>query len=183
MRKNIRLKDFKPEEHVIAVIRHHWWVYVRDTIGLVVLFLIPFFFLPFVSAFITTGAGIDVPDGLVLFFGSLWALFLWNMFFARWTDQYFDIWIITNFRIIDIDQKGFFHRDISTLLTLEKIEDVTTRMVGIIGSILNFGKLRVQTAAAQREFFIDDIPNPRHAEQVIRNAQEQRLGLKAKTSL
>lgn len=182
MRKDIRLKDFKPDEHVLMVVRHHWFTYFRSVVGLLLLFVVPFFFLPFVSTFVTAGGGpVGIPAGFTLFFGSLWALILWNMFFARWTDLYYDVWIITNWRIIDIDQRGFFYRDTATLLTLEKIEDVTTKVGGVIGTILNYGSVQVQTAAAHREFTIIEVPDPRNVEKVIRRAQEVRLGLKPRT--
>ncbi|XKT74404.1 MAG: hypothetical protein ACJKTH_03545 [Patescibacteria group bacterium UBA2163] len=44
MKKEIRLKDFKPDEHVLIVVRRHWFVFFRQIIGLMLLFL--FRFLP-----------------------------------------------------------------------------------------------------------------------------------------
>lgn len=179
MKKEIRLKDFKPDEHVLVVARKHWFVFVRETFGLVLLFIIPFFFLPILSAFVAAGGGpVGIPSGYGFFFASLWALILWQILFARWTDYYYDIWIITNWRIIDIDQKGFFRRNVATLLNLDHIEDITTEIAGIFGTFLNYGRLKVQTAAAQPEFEMDDIGQPREVERIVRGAQELRLGIR-----
>jgi len=177
MRKDIRLKDFKPDEHVLIVVRHHWFVFFKDVIGILLLFFLPFFAVPILSIFITAG-GTNIPDGFGFFFASFWALILWQMLFARWTDYYYDVWIVTNWRIIDIDQKGFFRRDIATLLNFEHIEDVRTDINSVIGTLLEFGDIQVQTAAANREFIFKDAANPRAAEKIIRHAQEERMGLR-----
>ncbi len=170
------LHDFREGERVVTVVRHHWFVLFRETAGLVILFFVPFFLIPLAFSFALQGNAVPaIPGGAVLFFSCLWTLIIWHMLFARWTDYYYDIWVITNWRIIDIDQKGFFNRNVSTLLTLDHIEDVETQTTGIIGSLLNFGHIQVQTAAAQRAFNIDDVPNPNDVERVLRNAQEEQI--------
>lgn len=181
MRQDMRLKDFKPDEKVLVVARHHWFVFIRDVIGLLLLFFVPFFAIPILGIFVTAGTPtVQIPSGFGFFFASFWALIIWQMLFARWTDYYYDVWIITNWRIIDIDQRGFFHRNVATLLNLDHIEDVTTDVNSIIGTLLNFGHIQVQTAAAKREFVFKEAAHPRKIEKIVRDAQEVRLGLKSK---
>jgi hypothetical protein len=168
--------DFRDQERVVAVIRHHWWVLVREAGGLIILFIVPFFLIPIAFSFaLQAGTAPTVSGGVVLFFGSAWALIIWHLIFARWTDYYYDIWVITNWRIIDIDQQGFFKRNVATLLTLDHIEDIETESAGIIASLLNFGHVQVETAAAERAFNIDDVGNPVRVEQLIRSAQEEQV--------
>ena len=163
--------DFKDKERVVAVIRHHWFVFFRDIFGILLLFVAPFFVIPLFWTFATTSGGVPaISGGVVLFFGALWTLLMWNLLFVRWTDYYYDIWIITNWRIVDIDQKGLFNRSVATLLTLDHIQDVEAQTSGVIGSVLNFGHVQVQTAAAQREFSIDDVANPPRVVEIIREA-------------
>lgn len=167
--------DFRDEERVVAIVRHHWWVLFREIGGLAVLFVVPFFLVPIAFSFFSAEGAPSVSGGVILFFSSWWLLVVWNLLFARWTDYYYDIWIITNWRIIDIDQQGFFKRNVSTLLTLDHIEDIETSTSGIIGNLLNFGHIQVQTAATEREFNIDEVPNPNSVEQIIRSAQEEQI--------
>lgn len=177
----IKLKDFKPDEEVLVVARHHWFVFLRAIVGILILFFLPFFAVPLLDTFLAAGGGpVAIPDGFGVFFASLWTLFLWQVLFAKWTDIYFDIWIITNWRIIDIDQKGFFNRDIATLLNFDNIEDVATQINSVIGTLLEYGDVQVQTAGAAREFIFKEADNPRHVERIIRGAQEKRLGLHPK---
>jgi len=179
MKKEIRLKDFKPDEHVLIVVRHHWFIFFKDIIGIALLFFVPFFAVPILGIFITAG-GLQIPTGFGFFFASFWALILWQMLFARWTDYYYDIWIVTNWRIIDVDQKGFFNRDTATLFNFEQIQDISTYVDTVIGTFLDYGCIQIQTAAAKREFLFKSVSNPRHVERVIRNAQEKFLGLKSR---
>lgn len=174
MRTVLGFNDFRDQERVVAIVRHHWWVLFREVALLVIFFVAPFFIVPIVFASAVQG-GAPIPGGAVLFFAAAWTLIIWNLMFARWTDYYYDIWVITNWRIIDIDQQGFFKRNVATLLTLDHIEDIETATNGIIGSLLNFGHVQVQTAAAEREFNIDDVSNPQRVEQTIRVAQEEKL--------
>lgn len=170
------LHDFRENERVIAIVRHHWFVLFRDIIGVAILFVLPFFLLPLAFSFaVQSGTLPSIPGGVVVFFSSLWALIMWHILFARWTDYYYDIWVITNWRIIDIDQKGFFNRSVATLLTLDHIEDVETVVTGVIGSLLNFGNIQVQTAAAHVEFLMSEVPNPTGIERAIRSAQEEKI--------
>lgn len=176
MQTVLGFSDFRDQERVVAVVRHHWWVLFREVFVLCILFILPFFLVPLVYLFASQGGTVTaVPGGAVLFFSAAWTLIMWNLIFARWTDFYFDTWVITNWRIIDIDQQGFFKRNVATLLTLDHIEDIETSTNGIVGSLLNFGHVQVQTAAAVDEFNIDDVPNPAGVDQMIRTAQEEQI--------
>lgn len=176
MQTVLGFNDFRDGERVVSIVRHHWWVLFRELATLALFFVVPFFLLPIVYAIAVQGGSVpDIPGGVVLFFSAAWSLVIWNLIFARWTDYYYDIWVITNWRIIDIDQQGFFKRNVATLLTLDHIEDIETSTAGIIGSLFNFGHVQVQTAAAEREFNIDDVPSPTQVEQIIRQAQEEKV--------
>ena len=170
------LKDFRDGERVVMLVRHHWFVLFREVFWLGILFIAPFFLIPIAFGISAQGGGLpSVPPGVVIFFASLWTLIIWHLLFARWTDYYYDIWIITNWRIIDIDQIGFFNRNVATLLTLDHIQDIETHVDGIVGTILNFGNIKVQTAAAKAEFLMSEIPNPVGIEKIIREAQEEKI--------
>jgi uncharacterized membrane protein YdbT with pleckstrin-like domain len=86
-------------------------------------------------------------------------MFVINMFFVGWLDYYLDAAIITNERIVDIDQNGLFNRTVSEL-HFSKIQDATGMCQGILQNVLDFGDVHVQTAGAAREFNIDKVPRP-----------------------
>lgn len=168
------ISDLKEDEQIVAIVRHHWWVLFREVVGIVFLFILPFFILPMFFAFSTqNGTPPSVPGGVVIFFACLWTLMLWHLLFVRWTDYYYDIWVITNRRVVDIDQQGLFKRSTATLLTLDHIQDIEASLNGVIGNIFNFGNVTVQTAAARREFIIEEVPSPNGVVKMIQEAKHQ----------
>jgi len=106
---------------------------------------------------------------LALFVYTLWVLLLWVLFFVQWTNYYLDVWYVTNKRIIDIDQKGIFHRQISNI-RFDKIQDVSVEVKGIVATFFDFGDIHVQTASEDSKgFFIRHAAYPEVAKKVIFN--------------
>lgn len=160
------------DERVEAVIRKHWLVLLGDSIGLIILYVIPFIiYWYFFDSAVTIDFLIDKiyfnPSPSVLVFAvSAWTLLAWAKLFAIWTDYYLDVWFITNRRIIDIEQRGFFNRNVSTF-RMERIQDVTVEIKGIVATLLNFGNIHVQTAGESQEFIIKGIGRPKYVKDII----------------
>ena len=117
-------------------------------------FVVPFFVIPYISKIHLEGN----PVFSSMFIFSLiffWYLFLFGYFFREFLDWYFEVLLITNKKIIDIDRGA---TNISeTLLT--NVQDVTSETPSVIGQIFNVGSIKIQTAAETKEFefsFMDD---------------------------
>ncbi len=76
--------------------------------------------------------------------------------FLAW---FFDVFIITDERIIDIDFASLIYKRVSAT-KIDNIEDITISTGGWLRSFVDFGSVHVQTAAEQREFEIKDVPHP-----------------------
>ena len=103
--------------------------------------------------------------GLKLFV-SIYYLSIWIFFFSQFTDYYLDINIVTNDRILDINQKGLFGRSVAEL-DLTRVQDVHSEIKGIIPTLLNYGTVEVQTAANEENFHFEQIPDPHRVRQRI----------------
>lgn len=94
---------------------------------------------------------------------ALGTLFFINLFwialFVVLTDFYLDIWIVTDKRVIAIEQKGFFSRTVSEF-ELSKIQDITVAVHGIIPTLLRYGDLTVRTASEHENFVFRQVPQP-----------------------
>ncbi len=143
------------DEQVLYRARKHWFVFAVEFFFLLVLGVAPLFVAPVLPAVIP-----------VAFLFSLWLIAVWIMIFAVWTDFYLDVWIITNKRIIDIEQKGFFHREIA-VCSLADVQDITTTISGLIPTLLNYGNIKVQTAGEAREFMLHSASHPEKVKQKI----------------
>ena len=157
-----RLDD---NEKLEKVLRKHWFVYVLDIIILFILFILPYI------AFRVTGLD-DTLDlsgktyDLAVFLYACWFLLLWVYFFVAWTNKYLDAWVITNVRIVSIDQVNLFSRDV-TSTHYEKIQDIAIKTRGIIRTLLGFGDIEVETAGKDDDILIKDIPNPEEVKLLI----------------
>lgn len=103
--------------------------------------------------------------------GSAYTLCIIIFFFSHFVDFYLDVWIVTNERIIDTEQKGLFGRTISEL-ELYHIQDVTSETHGFFPTILSYGNIMVKTASSNTEIVFYDVDNPNSVrEEIIKLAQ------------
>lgn len=108
-----------------------------------------------------------------LFLSSVYYLILWLLAFRSLTIYTLNTVIVTNKRIIDNDQHGFFDREISEL-HLYRVQDVTVYVKGIIRTVLHYGDIIVQTAASDKQFIFEEIPEPEKAKDAIMKAVASR---------
>lgn len=79
--------------------------------------------------------------------------------FSSFVDYYLDAWILTNEKIINIEQKGLFNRVISEQ-RLYRVQDITSELKGIIPTFLNYGNVYIQTAGEEERFAFKQVPAP-----------------------
>ena len=152
-------------EKIITEIRKHWWRLFTWGFGLLVLSILPIL----VGIVILVFTGVEFTDSQIYtagLFYTMWITVLWILFFIEWTDYYLDVWIVTNHRIIDIEQKGLFSRDIATV-RLEDIHDIKVEFSGVIPTLFKFGSISVQSSGAHTEFLLRNANNPERAKEMI----------------
>ena len=112
---------------------------------------------------------------LYVFFSCVWVLLLLLTSFAIWTHYYLDLWVVTDRRIILVDQVKFFNRNVS-VFRLERMQDIEYKISGIIPTLLNFGTLKAQTAGAnESNFNSTGLPDPRGLQAKIQQAMDARM--------
>ena len=163
-------------EHVIMVIRKHFIVYLRLVAAFVFIFILPIVILFWLMAnFSPVANNLEV----LLNFGIFSCVyFLYGLIFLAiaWIDEEFDLFILTNQRLIDMTQENIFKRTVAST-ALEHIQDSTSKVEGIFQTILNYGNVDVQTAAGNASAFeIDRVPQPDAVSQAILSAAEYAYG-------
>jgi len=146
------------------VIRRHWYALFRHTVLIIILAALAVIFY-FSSDVFNVDRFVPEYGPILNFILSLYALGLTLYAFIMWADYYLDVWIITDKRLIDVEQHGLFSRTISEL-PMSKIQNVTLEIHGFIETILRFGNLRVETAS-QSTFVIRDAPRLYQAKELI----------------
>ncbi len=168
---NYDILHLDPDEHVVLEVRKHWIVFVGYAVSLLVMAVLPCLLFLLVKMFLPKVLPLLILPGntasLFLFFYSLWLLFLWISFFIQWTKFHLDVWYVTEKRIIDVEQKQFFDREI-TNLPFDKIQDVTVDIHGMIPTFLNFGNVEVETASeVDGNFVMRAVRDPDNVRKVI----------------
>lgn len=145
------------EERIFLLIRKHWFNY---TVFLLLSFLsiVPVFVTLFIwvnnpSLVVTVGGEITIV-ALGIFVLSVLAAQLYGF-----VDYYLDVYIVTDQRVVDISQEGYFKRQISEL-HLHQVQDVNASVEGIWQTLLHFGDVHIQTAGERENFVFKSIPHP-----------------------
>ena len=166
MLSKYNLPNKLPKEKIIKIIRRDLFILFKKIVFFLFLFILPliFFFLLLSSSPGAFGHELGYP--LIILSTSAYYLFIWLFFFFSFIDYYLDIWIITNERIIDIQQQGFFSRIISEH-KIFRIQDVTSEVHGVFPTVLAYGDVHVQTAGSKQRFLFHEIPNPNKVRDMI----------------
>jgi len=156
---HLSFEDQDSDEKIIIFTRPHLitnlkWFLLVILLALVPLFafkLLDFSFIPFNFRFV----------GLLI-----WYLLTFTFGFERFLVWFFNVEIVTNKRILDVNIPNILFRDI-TQTPLEKIQDVTAETAGFMRSLLAFGDVRVQTAGSVPEIKFEAVPHPNKISQVL----------------
>lgn len=154
LQKNIHIQ---PDEKILLVVRKHWFVQLVEALPILFVGIVPFIVVIFIAPYISA------HPSVITFLTSVWLLIIWMMIFTVWTNYYLDIWIVTDKRVVNVNQIHLFRREVSTL-RIERVQDVKVETPGFFATLFSFGNLQVQTAGPEAAFyFINSIP---HASQV-----------------
>ncbi len=166
-----RFPDQRPDEQVLAIVRPHWLVILPAILLTGALGLLPPFVVWGVNA---VDLGVNGPGAAVgITIISAFYLTLATYFYIRWLDYYLDVGVVTDKRVVDIDQLGLFRRNVDEL-DRKVIQDVTVSRHGFLQTIFNFGNLEIQTAGERRNFEFRGIPNPEKVQHLVARAQDKR---------
>lgn len=145
--KHIKLKDMRPGEKPVMIIKRHWIILVK-------LFWFLLLWLIFTIIF-------------YILFSPIWANFIsicfwmiWlNFLYIEWLDHELDMYIITNNRIIGVDQVWFLNRKVSEC-NLGQVQEVWNQTKWLLANLLNYWTIKIQTAWNATNFTMDFSPLP-----------------------
>ena len=149
-------------EQKILVVRKRWVAMFSNAVAMAILAAIPIGALLYGNQILgpwLQDNGVVITDKNILFFSAGWVVFVWIMFVVMWTNYYLDIIVLTNKRILDIEQFILFAKDEVTI-PLHRIEDVKIEVKGIFPTLLKYGNIQIQTAGAKRETVMRGIKDP-----------------------
>lgn len=153
------LPNQQANEHAIRLYRRHWF-----TLFLILLFYLALAIFPAVivtlmwSEVVEPALG-DIGYPLFVLMSSAYYLAMITFVFHEFVDWYLDVWVVTNERIIALEQKGLFSRVVSEQ-KLSRVQDVTSEIHGFFPTVLKYGDVFIQTAGQQQRFIFRQVPDP-----------------------
>lgn len=145
-------------ERIILLLRQHLVTQigaVLEVIGLVIL--------PFIIGPIIILLGIDIFESLeprqLFWIGIFWYLLTFGFAFYKFLHWFFNVYLLTNERIVDFDYRGILHIE-TAYANLNQIQDVSPKIIGFFGTFFHFGNVYIQTAGERQEFEFHHVKSP-----------------------
>lgn len=148
---------FREGENMLSIYRRHGLILAAE-VAPIVLF-----------AFILTGVGFfamgQLPEEMaplraLVALGLLMLLHVfWIALFIILADFFLDVWVLTDQRMIAIEQRGLFARTVSEF-ELARVQDVTVEIHGVIPTLFNYGNIIVRTASEHENFMFKQVWHP-----------------------
>ena len=162
-------------EYVVEKVRKHWIVYLQDfflhAFGALI-FLVAASYLTANGSFGGFLRGGTTYGAMIL---VMFVLIFWASFFYAWTKEYFDVWYVTNEHVIAINQRQMFQRE-ESFMELNRIQDVFFEREGMLGTLWDFGRLRVQSAGTEQEFIIENVAHVEDRAHKIMELRDEKQG-------
>jgi hypothetical protein len=163
--KVLSFSEREEDEKIYLAARPHWITNLPWIIIFILMLFIPLFFhyFSFLDFF-----PIQYRFSAVLF----WYLITFISAFEKFLSWYFDLYLVTNKRVVDIDFKNMLNKHFAQA-DLSAIQDVSSSVKGILGTFFNYGDVLIQTAAEINEINFEKVPNPAKIIKLIKELKEK----------
>lgn len=140
------------DEVIYAVLRPHWFTNI-SWILLSILMLIAPILLNFFPI------SLDISSNILYIITLFWYLITFSFSLEKFISWYFDLSIITDNRVIDIDVKNLLDRNY-TEAQIKKIQDISYKVTGVSQTFFNYGSVKIQTAGENPNIEFEKIAFP-----------------------
>lgn len=141
----------RPKEKVVLIARKHPFTQISWIFNAVLLIalslLLNFFIINFFSL------------NQILIFNLFAFVFIFAYIWLNFLFWYFTVGIVTNERVLDLDFYNIIYKEF-TATTIQQISELTTKVGGFFGSILDYGTVFVKTEGFVQDIEFQDVPQP-----------------------
>lgn len=156
--ENIKFGEQEADENIELLLRRHWVTNLPWIFGSLFAFAVPALVVA-IDRELGFNLIPQIPPRILL--GSLitWYLLILGYVFEQFLYWYFNIYIVTNKHLIDVNFHSLLYRDVNEAGLLS-IETTQSKIRGIFGSLFNFGDVTVLTAAEAHNIKFELVPMP-----------------------
>jgi hypothetical protein len=170
---HLRFETQEKTEKVILFLRQHFIVNVPWIVGTTLLFIAPTVIFPIL--FRALSLNMAFPAAYYVVGTMFWYLATFGFALSSFIGWFFNIYIVTNERIVDIDFFYLLYKKFSQA-ELTKIQDINYTSGGILAAMFNFGNIVVETAGEAPNIDLELIPFPEKVVETIRGLMERETG-------
>jgi hypothetical protein len=145
------------DEKILIFIRRHFATNLPWIIITIVALFLPLLFTIAWQMQATLQLSLPTPLALILLIFYYLAIFGYAFF--SYLDWFFNIGIVTQKRIMDIDFIHLSYIDVA-ITQLPEVEDVVHTQRGFFASYFNYGDIVAHTVAGKEDFVFEKIPDP-----------------------
>ncbi|MFH0749906.1 MAG: PH domain-containing protein [Candidatus Gottesmanbacteria bacterium] len=162
--KHLRFETQEKDEVVILFLRQHLITLIPWFIVGAVMVLVPTILFPLIIKLISTA--LAVPVGYIIVGTVFWYVATFGFMMSKFLYWFFNIFIVTNERIVDIDFVNLLYKDIAET-QLERVQDISYQTRGVLATMFNYGNVMIQTAGEVPNFAFERVPRPNEVTDII----------------
>lgn len=162
--QNCRFDGQDSDEEIVLLLRAHPITTLKWIVPAVIIFLLPFYFSRLMS-FLQIDLSF-VPMSLGSVFLVINFLLVLVIVFEGFLGWYFNVNILTNKKLIDVDFYSILLKHLDQAL-LRDVQESTSRVGGVFGMFFNFGHVLVKTAASSESIDYANVPHPDRVADII----------------
>jgi len=166
----LNLENMRPWEVVLTTVKRHWIVYVILWIYFTLALIVS------ISLYVALWFN-SLSHLLNIIFWMIFSLFL----YIEWLNHELDMYVVSNNRIIWIEQISFLNRTVSEC-NLWQVQEVNSKTSWLFANLLNYGTLSIQTAwnktTLKMDFCPDSIQQARKVLNIVDDYRDKHQSIK-----
>ena len=155
----IHFQTQEPGEEVVLLLRRHWITNVRWILTAALMMPMPlvFRYFPVIPL---------LPARFQVMVNIFWYLLIIAFVFEHFLSWYFNVYIATNQRVVDLDFYNIIYYN-QAQADLDEITDMNVTVSGVGRLFFNYGDLTVETAGQTPNIEFNRVPKPGEVMQII----------------
>lgn len=161
----VTFEDQEEDEKLLLLLRRHLNTNLRWIFVTIVLLIIPILFIPF-SQQLSVFNFLMLPARFIVIFILFYYMVVFTYAFINFITWYFNISLVTDKRIIDVDFSNLVYKNVSAT-KISLLQDASYVQIGFLRSFFDYGDVLLQTAGTLDNFSFPGVPKPYKVVQIV----------------